>query len=282
MVTFSGSVQAAMNADLLTLERETELGHIIKQGQSKTATPDEVKASEKAVEELVIRNTRLVAKIAREHQHGGIEYDDLVSEGLIGLVIAARRFDPARGSFCTYSSFWIKQRMNRFYYRNADQVRLPEAKFRDRAKVAKEIGIAINATGCAPSTQELVETTGLPANVIADLYIHCTAPVRLDTECLNNGDENGSHEQMTPDELCVKPADVAIRHEELAALATVLDSLEDKERQIITHRFGLGCEPETLETVGKRFSVTRERIRQIEDNTLKKMKKRLRLAVLTA
>ncbi|MFT3991814.1 MAG: RNA polymerase sigma factor RpoD/SigA [Luteolibacter sp.] len=249
---------------LLSVEDEIALAERIKQGDNEARS-------------LMIRsNLRLVVKIAQDYANYGMPVTDLISEGNIGLMKAVERFDPAKGGkLSTYAAWWIKQSIKRSLANQSKTIRLPVHMVDKIAKMRRISTMLAEALGREPTDEELADEIGLPRRKLAMLKQASQRPTSLDAP-INEG-EATEFGEVIGDERAVNPLDMLSDknlHGELDGLLSVLD---DRERKIIDERFGLnGKKPMTLEEVGREFGVTRERIRQLQNSALTKMRRALR------
>ena len=248
---------------LLTIEQEIELAAKIKNG-------DNVARS------LMIRsNLRLVVKIAHDYANLGLPLLDLISEGNIGLMKAVERFDPAKGGkLSTYAAWWIKQSIKRALANQSKTIRLP-VHLVDKISKMRRVAMQMSEElGREPTDDELAEEVGLAAGKISQLKIVSIRPASLDAPISEDdstefGEIVGDLEALTPFE---QLRDQNLRDE----VGDLLGVLDDREKKIIFSRFGLdGGKAKTLEEVGKKFGVTRERIRQLQNIALMKLRRAL-------
>ena len=249
---------------LLTPEEEVKLARKIKRGD-KEARAHMIKA-----------NLRLVVKIAQDYSGYGLPISDLISEGNIGLMKAVERFDPKKGGkLSTYAAWWIKQSIKRALANQSKTIRLPVHMVDKIAKMRRISTILGEALGREPTDEELADEVGLPRRKLAMLKQASQRPTSLDAP-INEG-EATEYGEIIGDDRAENPLESLSEknlHGELDGLLSVLDQ---RERRIIDERFGLtGKTPLTLEEVGREFGVTRERIRQLQNVALTKMRKALR------
>ncbi len=248
---------------LLTPEQEAELAAKVKKGDAE------------ARERMINSNLRLVVTIAHDYANLGLPLLDLISEGNIGLTKAVERFDPAKGAkLSTYAAWWIKQSIKRALANQSKTIRLPVHLVDKIAKVRRVSLQMSDELGREPTDDELGEEIGIAGNKVARLKSAGIRPASLDAPIADDdstefGDVIGDEEAQTPFELL---RDKNLRSE-VDGLIEVLDS---REKKIISQRFGLdGGKPKTLEDVGKNFGVTRERIRQLQNIALVKLRRAL-------
>src|SRR6187431_3664943 len=241
---------------LLTPEQEIELAARIKKG-SKLARDHMIKA-----------NLRLVVKIAQDYANYGLPLLDLISEGNIGLMKAVERFDPNKGGkLSTYAAWWIKQSIKRALANQSKTIRLP-VHLVDKISKMRRVALQMSEElGREPTDDELAEEIGLSSGKISQLKTVSIRPASLDAPISDDdstefGEIVGDLEALTPFE---NLRDQNLRDE----VGGLLDVLDEREKKIIFQRFGLdGGKPKTLEEVGKKFGVTRERIRQLQNIAL--------------
>ena len=230
------------------------------------------------VEALIESNMRLVLKIANEFLGRGLSWDDLVSEGNMGLVIAARRFDPARGAkFSTYSACWIKQAIRLAIAEQGQTVRVPMGTQINSRRIRKAVTTLTKELGKAPTNEEVAEFTNLPLVTVERLrdakqlnITSLNAPVDEETP------EGVQHIDAVSDETFPSPADEMVRLEDIEQLLRLINTLSERERKVICLRFGIGGRPvKTLDQVGKELDCTNERVRQIQNIALKKLHNRM-------
>jgi RNA polymerase primary sigma factor len=248
---------------LLTPQQEIELAARIKKGDAA------------ARERMINSNLRLVVTIAHDYANLGLPVLDLISEGNIGLTKAVERFDPAKGAkLSTYAMWWIKQSIKRALANQGKMIRLPVHLVDKIAKVRRVSLQMSDELGREPTDDELGEEIGIPSHKVARLKSVGIRPASLeapigDDDSTEFGEVIGDEEAQTPFELL---RDKNLRGE-VDGLIAVLDS---REKKIISQRFGLdGGKPKTLEDVGKNFGVTRERIRQLQNIALAKLRRAL-------
>jgi RNA polymerase primary sigma factor len=248
---------------LLTVQEEIELSERIKQGD------------QKARAWMIKANLRLVVKIAHSYSNLGLPLLDLISEGNIGLIKAVERFDPARGGkLSTYSAWWIKQSIKRALANQSKTIRLP-VHLVDKIWKMRRVSLQMSEElGREPTDEEFAEEIGISSAKLSQLKTVSMRPASLeasisDDDSTELGEIVGDEEARTPFELF---SEKNMRDE----LGEVLEVLDARERKIIFERFGLeGGKPKTLEEVGRRFGVTRERIRQLQNIALAKLRRAL-------
>ncbi len=234
-----------------------------------------IRRHDKAARNHMIKaNLRLVVKIAMDYKDFGLPLLDLISEGNIGLIKAVERFDPRKGGkLSTYAAWWIKQSIKRGLANQSKTIRLPVHLVDKISKMRKTAMMLSEGLGREPSDEELAIELQIPTAKVAHLKSVRVRPASLDAPI---GDENDSSSfgEIVGDENAVSPYDGLCEKNLSSDLHAMVDSLDDREAEILRLRFGLDGQNElTLEEVGKRFHVTRERIRQLEYIALGKMRK---------
>src|SRR5476651_2706554 len=249
---------------LLTPEQEIELAAKIKKG-------------DKAARSLMIRsNLRLVVKIAHDYANLGLPLLDLISEGNIGLMKAVERFDPAKGGkLSTYAAWWIKQSIKRALANQSKTIRLP-VHLVDKIARMRRVGMQLaEEFGREPTDEELGEELNMAPGKIAQLRTAAIRPASLDAT-VGQEEDGASLGDMIGDEAAHLPSDMLSDKNLRKAVMDMLHVLDERELKIITLRFGLDGKKEmTLEEVGRKFKVTRERIRQLQNIALRKIKRAL-------
>ncbi|MBI2476524.1 MAG: sigma-70 family RNA polymerase sigma factor [Candidatus Taylorbacteria bacterium] len=226
-------------------------------------------------ETLVNHNLRFVISIARRYSGRGLAIGDLVQEGAVGLMKAVRKYDPERGfSICTYARWWIHQSIQRALYNTARQVRVPVHVLSVASRISRVLGPLSEELEREPTDEELAEELGgiTPSIVKRARALYFGAPHSLDSPML--GDESDTWHAHVADEKAENPAEETFLRERKAILKDVFNGLTLRERAVLERRFGLnGFEPQTLEKVGDFFKVTRERIRQVQDGAIAKLRR---------
>ena len=248
---------------LLTPEEEVKLARKIKRGD-KEARAHMIKA-----------NLRLVVKIAQDYAGYGLPISDLISEGNIGLMKAVERFDPKKGGkLSTYAAWWIKQSIKRALANQSKTIRLPVHMVDKIARMRRISSMLAEALGREPTDEEIAAELGLPRQKIAMLKQSAQRQTSLDAP-VGEG-EVKLQGDVVSDESAPDPLEALTDKNLREQIGDLLDVLNERERKIIDDRFGLnGLKPMLLEDVGREFGVSRERIRQLQNVALAKMRKAL-------
>jgi len=248
---------------LLTPQQEIELAKRIQHGD------------ERAREEMIKANLRLVVKIARDYEEYGLPLLDLINEGNIGLMKAVERFDPTKGAkLSTYASWWIKQAIRRALANQSKTIRLP-VHVGDKINHMRRAAVKFQEEfGREPSDEELAEELDTTAYRVAELRSAAIRPASLDAPIGGPDEDSNAFADIVQDENAETPYEELEEKTNTDLVREVLNTLPEREQTILRYRFGLDGENEkTLEEVGQRFGVTRERIRQIQNIALNKLRK---------
>ena len=248
---------------LLTPQQEVELAGKIKKGDGA------------ARERMINANLRLVVTIARDYANFGLPLLDLISEGNIGLTKAVERFDPTKGAkLSTYAMWWIKQSIKRALANQSKTIRLPVHLVDKVAKVRRVSLQMSDELGREPTDEELGEEIGIASEKVARLKSVGIRPASLDAPIAES--DSTEFSEVIGDDEAQTPFELLRDKNLLGEVEGLLEVLDPREKKIISQRFGLdGGKPKTLEDVGKDFGITRERIRQLQNIALAKLRRAL-------
>ena len=262
-VTLTSQLKDVVSITLMTNDEIKEIYKVINEG---------VVESGKAKKEMIEANLRLVISIAKKYTNRGLQFLDLIQEGNIGLMKAVDKFEYKRGyKFSTYATWWIRQAITRSIADQARTIRIPVHMIETISKLVRVSRQILNENGVEPQPEELASRLGMPIEKVRKVLKIAKEPISLETPV---GDEDDSHLGDFIEDKAIKlPLDAAIQNNLREATTGVLSTLTPREERVLRMRFGIGMNTDhTLEEVGQQFSVTRERIRQIEAKGLRKLK----------
>ncbi len=248
-------------------------------GREELVTPDEEvelaqrirKGDQEALEKLTRANLRFVVSVAKQYQNQGLSLPDLINEGNLGLIKAAEKFDETRGfKFISYAVWWIRQSILQALAEQSRIVRLPLNQVGSLNKINKALGKFEQEYERQPSNEELAEMIDIPKDKISDTLRVGSRHVSVDAPFVE-GEDNSLLDVLPNDDS--PSADRGLVNESLnTEIERALSTLTDREREIVKSFFGIGCQEMTLEEIGERFGLTRERVRQIKEKAIRRLK----------
>lgn len=253
--------------ELIGVDEEVELAQRIKQGD------------QAALEKLVKANLRFVVSVAKQYQNQGLSLPDLINEGNLGLIKAAEKFDETRGfKFISYAVWWVRQSILQALAEQSRIVRLPLNQVGSLNKINKEYTKFEQENERKPSAEELADRLDLPADKVQDTLRVSGRHVSVDAP-FTDGEENSLLDVLVNNDS--PNADKALMHESLAReVDRALSTLTERESDIIKLFFGIGCQEMTLEEIGDKFGLTRERVRQIKEKSIRRLRQNSRCSLL--
>ena len=245
--------------DLITVEEEVELAQRIRKGD------------QKALEKLTRANLRFVVSVAKQYQNQGLSLPDLINEGNLGLIKAAEKFDETRGfKFISYAVWWIRQSILQALAEQSRIVRLPLNQVGSLNKINKAFSRFEQETERRPSPEELADSLDLPAEKVADTLRVSGRHISVDAPFVE-GEDNSLLDVLVNDDSPI--ADRTLINESLSTeVERALSTLTERERDIIKLFFGINTQEMTLEEIGEKFGLTRERVRQIKEKAIRRLR----------
>ncbi len=245
--------------DLITVEEEVELAQRIRKGD------------QEALEKLTKANLRFVVSVAKQYQNQGLSLPDLINEGNLGLIKAAEKFDETRGfKFISYAVWWIRQSILQALAEQSRIVRLPLNQVGSLNKINKAFARFEQEHERVPSPEELAQELELPKEKVTDTLRVAGRHISVDAPFADGEDNSLLDVLVNPDS---PNADRGLINESLATeVDRALETLTERERDIIRYFFGIGCSEMTLEEIGEKFDLTRERVRQIKEKAIRRLR----------
>lgn len=252
-------LQEIGHEDLLTVDEEVELAQKIRNGDRK------------ALEKLTKANLRFVVSVAKQYQNQGLSLPDLINEGNLGLIKAAQKFDETRGfKFISYAVWWIRQSILQAIAEQSNLIKLPLNQVGNITKVNRELNKFEQEHERRPNTEEIAERVDLPEDKIEDAMKATNRHVSVDAP-FSDGDD-GSLLDVLPN-YDAPSADKGLVMESLREeIGRALETLNDRERKVVTSFFGIGKPEMTLEEIGDKYNLTRERVRQIKEKAIRRLR----------
>ncbi|WP_078058046.1 sigma-70 family RNA polymerase sigma factor [Desulfurobacterium indicum] len=253
-------LKAISKIPLLSREEELEYAKRAKEGD------------QEALKKLVESNLRFVVSVAKKYLGCGLPLHDLIAEGILGLIEAARRFDPDKGvKFISYAVWWIRQSIMQALAQQTGAVKIPVKQAVLVNKITRSYGELLKKLGREPTTEELANYLGMEAKDIERLLTVCQVPLSLDTPV--GDEEDTTFKDFLKGEGTAEVEEKVVQEELRHSIKEMLEQLTPQEKRIIIMRFGLdGNDPKTLREIGEKLGISRERVRQLETRAKKKMK----------
>ena len=252
---------------MITVNEEIELAQRIRRGDRA------------ALEKLVCANLRFVVSVAKQYQNQGMSLTDLISEGNIGLIKAAEKFDETRGfKFISYAVWWIRQSILQALAEQSRNIRLPLNQVGLLNKISKESALFEQRHQRRPTADELSDILGIPAEKIEEAMSHSGSSISMDAPFVE-GEDNSLLDVLPSSD--TPTTDRSLMNESLATeIDRALSTLSEREKEILQMLFGIGCQEMTLEEIGDHFGLTRERVRQVKEKALRRLRNTSRSALL--
>ena len=265
--TLDKYLQEISRSSMITVNEEVELAQRIRQGDSV------------AMEKLVRANLRFVVSVAKQYQNQGLSLPDLINEGNIGLIKAAEKFDETRGfKFISYAVWWIRQSILQALAEQSRNIRLPLNQVGLLNKISKESAQFEQLHERRPTADELSDILDIPAEKIEEAMSHSGSSISVDAPFVE-GEDNSLLDVLPNSDS--PTTDRSLMNESLATeIDRALSTLSEREKEILQMLFGIGCQEMTLEEIGDHFGLTRERVRQVKEKALRRLRNTSRSALL--
>ena len=265
--TLDKYLQDISRQPMISVNEEVELAQRIRQG-------DRV-----ALEKLTLANLRFVVSVAKQYQNQGMSLSDLINEGNIGLLKAAEKFDETRGfKFISYAVWWIRQSILQALAEQSRNIRLPLNQVGLLNKISKESAQFEQQHERRPTSEELSDILDIPAEKIDEALSHSGSPLSVDAP-FEEGESNSLLDVLPSSD--TPTTDKSLMNESLATeIDRALSTLSEREKEILQMLFGIGCQEMTLEEIGDHFGLTRERVRQVKEKALRRLRSTSRSTLL--
>jgi RNA polymerase primary sigma factor len=252
---------------MISVNEEVELAQRIRQGDRA------------ALEKLTLANLRFVVSVAKQYQNQGMSLTDLINEGNIGLLKAAEKFDETRGfKFISYAVWWIRQSILQALAEQSRNIRLPLNQVGLLNKISKESALFEQQHERRPTSEELSDILDIPAEKIDEALSHSGSPLSVDAP-FEEGESNSLLDVLPSGD--TPTTDKSLMNESLATeIDRALSTLSEREKEILQMLFGIGCQEMTLEEIGDHFGLTRERVRQVKEKALRRLRSTSRSTLL--
>lgn len=265
--TLDKYLQEISREPMITVNEEVELAQRIRQGDRA------------ALEKLTRANLRFVVSVAKQYQNQGLGLTDLINEGNIGLLKAAEKFDETRGfKFISYAVWWIRQSILQALAEQSRNIRLPLNQVGLLNKISKESALFEQRYERRPTSEELSDILDIPAEKIDEALSHSGSSLSIDAP-FEEGESNSLLDVLPSSD--TPTTDKSLMNESLATeIDRALSTLSDREKEILQMLFGIGCQEMTLEEIGDHFGLTRERVRQVKEKALRRLRNTSRSTLL--
>ncbi|MFN8310845.1 MAG: RNA polymerase sigma factor RpoD/SigA [Chitinophagales bacterium] len=256
--------------ELLTNQQEAELAVRIREGDAD------------ALDTLVKANLRFVVSVAKQYQGQGLSLNDLINEGNLGLIRAAQKFDETKGfKFISYAVWWIRQSMTQAIIEQSKIIRIPTGKAQNYSRISRAFQTLEQEYQRDPSVEDVAQKVGMTENDVNDFLKNIVRTVSTDMHLGKEGEMSVAETLTDPDDLT--PEDTLMKTSVENMLMNLVNNLNDREKMVVTLYFGLeGHEAHTLEEIGQKLDLTRERVRQIKEKCIEQLKKRSTVSLLEA
>ncbi len=249
--------QEVLSYPLLTQEEQRELGRRAREGDKE------------ALDKLINSNLRYVMSVAKRYANKGVPLMDLINEGNLGLIEAAKHYDPDKGNFLTYAQHWVLQRILKALFEQSSLIRIPLSQKKNIKKMWDAMADLITEKERFPTPNEVAQYTGMDIKKVLSLYDYLRTTLSLDMPI----DEDITLMDMVPDTSGDMPEDIAMKKAMMERIYDAIDKLPEREREILCYYYGLKDKPRlSLRQIAKKMGISRERVRQLKDRSLEKLR----------